>query len=168
MYPITSILVNSEDPLQSAKVQEEPALKRSSIKFPPQDTERQLPNNLDPTAKDLFLLEDTQQSHNLVYNITKTMRRICKEDILEKECITSGTESIEEYATAIIERALTLQQEKDKPVKKLALTDLLKTLQSMGLSYYSSVITKISYLYATSLTLLRLRRRISLYSPSMG
>jgi hypothetical protein len=75
------------------------------------------------------------------------MNKICSKDILEKPAAMQSIDHIDQLAVDIIERSAALVNEKEKPVKKLALTELLKSLASLGLSYHASVRTQVWLLY---------------------
>jgi hypothetical protein len=54
--------------------------------------------------------------------------------------------TLEDLATSIIERSAALRADNthnNKAAKKFALTELLKTLQSLGLSHYSSAVSQV-------------------------
>eukprot|EP01114_Cavostelium_apophysatum_P009739 TRINITY_DN2299_c0_g1_i7.p2 TRINITY_DN2299_c0_g1~~TRINITY_DN2299_c0_g1_i7.p2 ORF type:complete len:2267 (+),score=877.38 TRINITY_DN2299_c0_g1_i7:9332-16132(+) len=92
-----------------------------------------------PQLKEKFALDDEQQNHNRLEQIFKKMRRICQRDILLRPLMTSyldGIETVDFLATSIIQNNTTINDQKlPKSAKKLTLSELLKSLESIGLSY---------------------------------
>jgi midasin (ATPase involved in ribosome maturation) len=101
----------------------------------------------------LLQLEDSSLPYNRLPSIHKVMTKLCKKDILATVAMRQDIQSIDEFAVHIIERAQDLKiNEKEKSVKKFAFTELVKTLQSMGISSRIAAITQeqkeISHLFS--------------------
>lgn len=99
----------------------------------------------DTRIRKIFQLDNAEDAFNRLPQIYNRVKEICFNSIIRKiEAVGEGIQAIEEFSTAIIERASHLQdEEKQKPVKKFAFLELMKTLESLGLSFRPAVISQV-------------------------
>lgn len=86
-------------------------------------------------------LDDDKQNHNRLDQIFTKMRSICEKDILQSpstKYLAFGFDTISDLSDSIAHNSeVLIDPKKDRSLKKLNYTELLKTLQSMGIPHRS-------------------------------